>query len=84
MKMLLILNFSLQVLNYGGDSGEKGAYRGYGRAVDIWSVGCVIIHMVLFCSNIFILLFILANRPHSLGRISVVSYSDQSGQRREA
>lgn len=35
-----------EVLNYGGESGEKGAYRGYGRAVDIWSVGCVIIHML--------------------------------------
>ncbi|GMT07485.1 hypothetical protein PENTCL1PPCAC_29659, partial [Pristionchus entomophagus] len=35
-----------EVLNYGGESGEKGAFRGYGRAVDIWSVGCVIIHML--------------------------------------
>ncbi|GMT17787.1 hypothetical protein PFISCL1PPCAC_9084 [Pristionchus fissidentatus] len=36
-----------ELLNYGGEiGGEKGVYRGYGRAIDIWSVGCVVIHML--------------------------------------
>ncbi|VDL79089.1 unnamed protein product [Nippostrongylus brasiliensis] len=34
-----------EVLTFGGMA-EDGKYRGYGRAVDIWSIGCVVLEMV--------------------------------------
>ncbi|WKX92657.1 hypothetical protein Q1695_010581 [Nippostrongylus brasiliensis] len=33
-----------EVLTFGGMA-EDGKYRGYGRAVDIWSIGCVVLEM---------------------------------------
>ncbi|CAB3408523.1 unnamed protein product [Caenorhabditis bovis] len=35
-----------EILSRGEMTNEEGVYKGYGRSVDIWAIGCTVIHML--------------------------------------